>query len=141
MIPKSNFVRASVILALVALVGVAVSVISAIGGGENRRCIFLPNASCPGVQLAGRDLSEIDMRGANLSRANLSGATLTRANLNDANLAGANLSGANLSGATLARARLTGATLTDAKLAGAALVGAVWTDGRICAQDSIGACR
>jgi uncharacterized protein YjbI with pentapeptide repeats len=50
--------------------------------------------------------------------------------LNDANLYGADLSYADLSGANLEGANLYGAWLS----------GAVWTDGRVCAEGSLGAC-
>ena len=44
--------------------------------------------------------------------------------------------GCDLSGADLA-----GANLTNANLSGAMLNGATWTDGKICAEGSIGECR
>jgi uncharacterized protein YjbI with pentapeptide repeats len=44
----------------------------------------------------------------------------------------ANLSGANLSGALLSGAYLSG---------GADLSGAIWTDGRVCAEGSVGSCN
>ncbi len=64
--------------------------------------------------------------GCNLSRANLHKAELAKANLHGADLVEANLSEAKLDGTNLAQADLSGAT---------------WTDGRTCAQGSIGECR
>ena len=50
---------------------------------------------------------------------------ITKANFLDADLSGANLRGANLQGAILIQAKLSGAT---------------WTDGRVCAEGSVGKC-
>jgi len=61
---------------------------------------------------------------------------LSRANLKGAKLFGAKLSRANLSRANLHKANLSGAKLIKAKLNGA-----IWTDGRKCAKNSIGQCR
>ena len=54
-----------------------------------------------------------------------------------ANLAG----GADLSGASLKYANLLGAKLSNADLHGGNLSRATWTDGRICADSSIGECK
>jgi len=51
--------------------------------------------------LAGADLSEVDLSNANLSGANLSGADLSNTNLSGADLRWANLTEANLAGADL----------------------------------------
>ena len=95
--------------------------------------------NCPGCNLAGADLKEIDLvnanlegadlsradlRYSNLRRANLAGADLSSARLNYANLPGADMRGCNLrnadlSGANLLLADLTGADLTGAKLTNA----------------------
>jgi uncharacterized protein YjbI with pentapeptide repeats len=64
--------------------------------------------------LAGRDLTQCDLKGATLTNANLKGA-----NLEDANLEDANLKGADLEGATLTNADLEGANLKYANLEGA----------------------
>ncbi len=94
--------------------------------------------------------AEVDWEGCNvgdvdLSGANLTGAKLSKANLGEADLSGANLSGTNLHHTDLSRANLSGAnltkaTLTYAKLTNANLSGATWTDGRICAADSVETC-
>ena len=76
--------------------------------------------------LAGEDLSEMDLTGANLGEADLTDAELfqtdlTEANLKMAVLRGADLSGADLSGAALYKAELVDACLIEADLTGAGL--------------------
>jgi uncharacterized protein YjbI with pentapeptide repeats len=85
-------------------------------------------AENPGIrpQLAGEDLSDLDLSGINLGEADLSetdffGADLSQANLKMASLPEADLSDANLSGAELYKADLSGAFLTEANLSGAYL--------------------
>ena len=78
------------------------------------------------VDVAGADLSNLDLSGlsidhANLSNTNLSGVTLTNANMWATHLEGANLTGANLTGANLSDTLLTGANLTNANLKNAQL--------------------
>ncbi|MBT2989194.1 MAG: pentapeptide repeat-containing protein [Candidatus Thiodiazotropha sp. (ex Ctena orbiculata)] len=82
------------------------------------------------------NLKEANLRLSNLEFAHLHGVNLRNANLMFANLSGASLFDADLSGADLRGANLVGAILIKAKLDGA-----TWTDGRICAEDSIGECR
>ncbi len=65
-----------------------------------------------------------------------SGYLLAGADLRQANLTGVNFSGANLSYANLGGAELTGVLLQ-----GARLDGTIWTDGKVCAQGSLGHCR
>jgi hypothetical protein len=115
-----------------------------------------PAVNWEGCDLGGRDLARADLREARLAstvlrQANLNGANLLRADLRAAGLREANLVGAVLRDADLSRAdlrdanlghaSLQGATLLNADLSGARLDGATWTDGRVCAPDSIGACR
>jgi uncharacterized protein YjbI with pentapeptide repeats len=71
--------------------------------------------------LAGADLSELDLAGANLARADLSGVRLGGASLAGANLSRAKLFGADLSLADLSRASLFKANLSQADLGGANL--------------------
>lgn len=76
--------------------------------------------------LAGEDLSEMDLTGANLGEADLSEAELfqadlTEANLKMANMAKADLAGANLSGAALYKANLSDACLIEVNLTAASL--------------------
>ncbi len=55
---------------------------------------------------------------------------------------GCNLSGANLTGANLLAAQLPGANLSGANLTNANLTWATWTtEGRQCAEVSIGECK
>lgn len=113
-----------------------------------------------GLDLRGVDLSRANLRntdfletrldGARLSDADLSYADLRRSRLDDADLRGAVLTGATLQAAVLARANLEGADLsyvsvlgadlTGVRLDGAVLDRAIWTDGRICANGSVGTC-
>lgn len=90
-------------------------------------------AENPGIrpQLAGEDLSELDLTGVNLSEADMSEAELfdsdlSQANLKMAALAGADLSGANLSDTELYKADLTGAFLTGVDLSNAYLAEAIF---------------
>lgn len=137
----------------------------------NTVCVYEPGAQCAGAVRMDLDLSGVDMQDAsmttmrldrsNLTRANLSGAILQLSSLEGANLTLANLTRAhlhavNLRNADLTLANLSGANLLDADLRGAVLLGAnltgvilfqaklgnaTWTDGRICAEDSVGECR
>ncbi len=82
----------------------------------------------PGVrpQLAGEDLSEMDLGGVDLSEADLTDAELFQTDLSNANLkmtgmAKADLSGANLRGAALYKANLSGACLIEASMERASL--------------------
>jgi uncharacterized protein YjbI with pentapeptide repeats len=79
----------------------------------NRWKVENPSAT---PELAGADLSRVDLMLANLSGADLSGANLVLANLKGADLSGANLKGANLVGA-----RMIGVDLERADLSGADL--------------------
>lgn len=110
-----------------------------------------PHVDWSGRDKSDADLFEGDLEFAKLIDANLSNALLTQANLFEANLSAAvlestNLTNANLTGARLLEADLTRANLSCAKLietdlTGAILTRATWTDGRICAEDSIGECK
>ncbi len=101
----------------------------------------LRHATLIGATLTTANLFWADMYGADLTKAILTGADLTEAKLPSANLTGANLTGANLVSADLTGAVLTKANLSGAILFLADLTGATWTDGRICAQGSIGVCN
>jgi len=137
----------------------------------NTLCKFEPEAQCSwairiGAKAAGVDmhdssmasmrLDNADLQGANLSGAilqlsSLEGANLMLANLEKAHMHGTNLRGANLMlanmiGVNLLDADLTGANLRGANLQGAIIIkarfdNATWTDGRICAADSVGECK
>lgn len=137
----------------------------------NTLCKFEPEAQCswavrigakaPGVDMhdasmASMRLDRADLQGANLSGvilqlsslegANLMLANLERAHMHGTNLRNANLMLANLTGVNLLDADLTGANLRGAKIEGVILMKArldqaTWTDGRICAADSVGECK
>ena len=83
--------------------------------------LIAPNASLQKANLAGVDLSQVNlsaanMQGANLSSTNLNGAILSQANLSEANLSGANLEKANLHSANLLQANLSKTNLSAAIL-------------------------
>lgn len=111
----------------------------------------LPESNFETSRLDGARFVATDLRRANfhaavmpeadLSRATLDGATFFAALLSRANLEGVSAKGVNLTRANLEGARLKGADLAGAILLGTRLGGAVWVDGRVCAADSIGACR
>jgi uncharacterized protein YjbI with pentapeptide repeats len=89
--------------------------------GANFAKADLSGARLSGANLSGANLTRAKLFRADLSQADLSRATLFKANLSQADLAGANLNGADLSGAFLIRANLSGASLTGACLKGANL--------------------
>jgi uncharacterized protein YjbI with pentapeptide repeats len=82
-----------------------------------------------------RDLDKL-MKTRQCASCNLVGANLVGADLSRANLVGADLRGADLS-----HAYLMGANLQNSRQDGANFSGAVWTDGRVCREGSIGDCR
>jgi len=101
---------------------------------------------CQACDLSNAPLANTTLTGANLERANLLSANMSGANISGANLSGANCMNASLNGARLFNtnmksANLTGANLTGAYLSGADLSLAVWTDGTICKEGSIGTCK
>ena len=124
-------------------------------------------ADLHGKNMAGQDLTEMSFEAANLSGANLKGVKADRVVFQVANVNGANFSGADLQGATFftgsalkanfAGANLKGVNFTRTNLAGADLKGAaldattmfihanlsgaIWPDGRVCADGSDGSCK
>ena len=107
---------------------------------------YLPNANLANANLTKADLSSANMTKADLTNANLYGGYLRNANLDSANLINASLAWANLTNAILTNANLTNANLDSAHLGSANmtkadLTGAIWTDGRICAANSISSCK
>lgn len=107
---------------------------------------LLHEAELSGANLSGAKLNSTDLSGSRLGGANLAGADLSYATLNNAQLVEAKLRGANLNFAELRGADLSAADLRDANLAeaqweGAKLDGATWTDGRVCANGSVGQCQ
>ena len=106
----------------------------------------LAGADLANAVLVRADLSHARLDSADLGYANLAGADVRAASLQSASLKGAVLRGANLAGsdlrhADLGYADLTGATLGSARLDGAKLGKTIWLDGRVCAPESVSACR
>jgi len=111
----------------------------------------LSNADLSGARMKNMNLSRADLRGAQLMGANLSFSNLSAVLLNDADVRQATLVGANLSGADLEGARFDGTDLSYADFGGANMAGAsfngvkldkaIWHDGRVCAEGSIGQCQ
>ncbi len=111
----------------------------------------LPNVDLSGALMKNMNLSRADLRGSQLMGANLSFSNLSAGLLNDADVRQATLVGANLSGADLEGAVFDGADLSYADFGGANLLGtsfngvkldkAIWRDGRVCAEGSIGICQ
>lgn len=87
------------------------------------------------VHFADAALDYADLRRADLSRSDLARASLVGAILQEARLDGARLTGADLS-----YADLRGSSLEGADLQGAQLGRAMWVDGRVCAEGSVGEC-
>lgn len=94
-----------------------------------------------GVLLRGVDLTRGNLDYANFTGADLSGSRLDQISLVGTNLHAADLSNADLSNANLSNADLSAANLVSANLAGAVLDHAIWTDGQVCAENSLGQCR
>lgn len=108
-------------------------------GGEGRnagRNARLDKSRIDDARLKGADLAYASLRNASLRNAELANVNLTGADLTGADLTGADLSGADLRYAVLTAANLTGTRMDDAKLDKA-----TWSDGRICAEGSLGECR
>jgi uncharacterized protein YjbI with pentapeptide repeats len=77
------------------------------------------------ADLSGRDLRGADFRGAELEKVNFQNADLRNANFQNADLEEADLKGAKIEGTNFSRAELEYT---------------IWTDGRVCGEDSIGGC-
>ena len=80
-------------------------------------------------------------RGVNWAGCDKHDQLLVGVDLQGADLSGANLQHANLKYANLMRASLLQASLKGADLTGVQLGHAVWPDGRVCAEGSVGVCR
>ena len=123
------------------------------------------DSNLTGADLSSANLNSTDFTGADITDANFTMADLTNAELDSAvtsnfteavfagvTLTGATLSGSNftdvnLTGVDLSGSNLIGANLTGAGLGGglnqimnANLSGAVWCDGCVCGENSIGTC-
>ncbi|MCA9912020.1 MAG: pentapeptide repeat-containing protein [Anaerolineae bacterium] len=98
------------------------------------------NANFTSASLYQTKLSGVDFSYTNLGLANLRLSDLTNASLVGAVLRNSDLRGADLSGADLSYADLQGAQLTDTNLRRAKLDKAIWINGQVCAQGSVGGC-
>jgi len=100
-------------------------------------CALNFRGSCPGADLRGAQLIDVDMSEMNLSGADLRGANLSGAIMPFVNLRGANLDGARFDNAQLYGVNLLGASITGTSFAGAELRSATWIDGRRCSLANI----
>ena len=106
----------------------------------------LAGMSARNAQLSGGNLTNANLRGADFAYADLSATDFTLADARQMRLVGASLrhavlNHARLTGADLSFADLSGASLAGTELSAARLGNAIWTDGRVCAHDSIGMCN
>jgi uncharacterized protein YjbI with pentapeptide repeats len=106
----------------------------------------LAGMSARNAQLSGADLSNANLRGVDFAYADLSATDFTLADARQARLVGASLrkavfNHAQLIGADLSFADLSGASLVDVDLSATRLGNTIWTDGRVCAENSVGACN
>lgn len=90
---------------------------------------------------SGKNLSGLQLVGINLGKCNMKGSDLSHANLERADLGESDLERADLTGANLKMSNLRLSGMTGAKLENAILNGAIWKDGMVCANGSIGQCR
>lgn len=114
--------------------------------GANLSWISFKGTKLQGADLSGANLTGADLREVELINANLTGANLYGARLDWGDFQWADLSGVNLNGAMLSNANMRGANLKGAKVKGAdfwkvILSGATWSDGRVCAEGSVGVCK
>lgn len=98
------------------------------------------SADLTGAQLAHSRWPEADLAYARLNLADLRQADLSRVQLQGASMRFADLRGARLLAADLSYADLSGARIDQADLSNARLDRAIWTDGSVCADGSVGAC-
>jgi uncharacterized protein YjbI with pentapeptide repeats len=108
--------------------------------GSDLRCANLAGVDLSRINLQGAilvdaDLDDCCLDGANLRNADLAGAELNNAELRSADLTETNLSGAILSGAQLERADLSETTLEAAQLDEARLVGTKLINVNLCYTD------
>ncbi|MCI1273815.1 MAG: pentapeptide repeat-containing protein [Clostridiaceae bacterium] len=111
-----------------------------LSGDKNLYELRIEGANLSGKDLSGANFTNTDLEGADLSGANLTGANFTHADLEEVNLKGANLTNAIFYHADLEEADMKGANITGANFKQAELEYAIWSDGRVCAEGSIGGC-
>ena len=101
---------------------------------------ILNSTEMQGANLRGSSFRNADLSYVILSTADLSYTDFQKAKLVGAGLRSADLSYARLSGADLSFADLRFANLGGASMEGAKLDNAIWVDGSICAEGSLGNC-
>ncbi len=112
---------------------------------SNLENVVLIDAQLRNSQLVGSNLMNATLSGADLAYSDLRFVNLSYSQMNNALLLGANLKNADLSYADLSNANFSYADLTNAKIGGSKLDNArfdhaIWVDGQICAEGSIGKC-
>ena len=112
----------------------------ALKGDKNLSETRLESADFSSKNLAGYIFTNADLEGANFQNADLTGANFEHADLEKTNFKGANLSNVNFYHADLEEANLKGANIKGANFHKAELEYTTWTNGRICAEGSIGGC-
>lgn len=108
--------------------------------GKNLDGALLNTTEMQGANLRGSSFKNGDLSYVILNTADLSYTDFQKAKLVGAGLRSADLSYARLSGADLSYADLRFANLGGASLEGAKLDNAIWVDGSICAEGSLGNC-
>ncbi|MBL1321115.1 MAG: pentapeptide repeat-containing protein [Methylophaga sp.] len=106
----------------------------------------LSNAQLRNSQLSESNLMNTKLNSANLSYADLHASNLSYSQMKNTNLKGANLKNADLSYADLSNSDLSYADLSQANLGGSKLNNvrfdhAIWIDGQVCTEQSIGQCN
>lgn len=105
------------------------------------RGAILRNANLTGAQFQNVKLDNADLAYSNLSLARIEASSLGQALLIGANLRGAKILNTNMQNADLSFANLTGAVIEGGDWRGVNLHKAIWLDGAICAEGSVGECR
>lgn len=124
--------------------------------GRDLKAVMLDGAMLREATFQRSDLSQARLKDADAYRAKflsarLDGAVLDGARLIEADLTRAEMVGTSLKGADLRNAKLVGAVMKGADLTGARLDGAdlrnadlsraIWSDGRVCGETSVGQCH
>ncbi len=100
----------------------------------------LESINLQGMDFTHRDLHGINFKNANLTNCNFFGANLSGSNLTGAKIKGVNFTSTDLSFATLSYLDFQGLDLIETKLERANFVYAIWRNGMICKDGSIGKC-
>lgn len=112
----------------------------ALKGDKNLSETRLEGADFSYKNLEGYIFTNADLEGANFQGANLTGANFEHADIEKTKFTDANLTNVNFYHADLDEANLKGANIKNANFKNAELEYATWTNGRLCAEGSIGGC-